>query len=188
VFNSGKVVEYWWPDPAHISDSDLVLKTSDVSAKADTAYVDIQDTATLNTSKAYIDSLTQQATEAIRGTAKIATTATAITGTNDTDYLTALKAVALYQDQHKSFKRSVSVSRGTAYLNEILFYMDNATSVTGIATTSINNVMVKTNLTDTYAAPSYPIAIPSASVLYIQFDYININYLNGSITITGREN
>lgn len=335
VFISGKVVEYWWPDPAHILDTDLVVKTADVSAKADITYVDAAissevtsrqnadttlqgnintntsaiaaevtartnadttlqgnintntsaiaaevtartnadiaeatarsngDAATLTSAKSYADGLlvsvykdcgnwdastgsfpatggtgtsgaikagnafevsvagtvagenfdvgdliralvdtpgqtltnwarsehnTQQATETLRGTAKIATNSTAIAGTNDTDFLTALKALALYQDQRKNFKRSASVSRGTAYLNEILFYIDNAASITSIATSGLTNILVKTSLAGTYAAPSYPIAVSSASVFYIQFDYSNTSYLNGSITIIGRDN
>lgn len=55
VFVSGKVVEYWWPDPAHIADSDLIIKSPDLSGKADTSYVDTQDASTLANARSYAD-------------------------------------------------------------------------------------------------------------------------------------
>jgi hypothetical protein len=45
VYISGVIVEYWWPTSGSVADGDLIVKTADLSGKADITYVDSQDTA-----------------------------------------------------------------------------------------------------------------------------------------------
>lgn len=131
---------------------------------------------------------TQQATVSQRGTAALSTSLQATTGTDDQTIMTPLKTAQQYADKKKNFVKSISVSRGTAYLNQIKVYFDAAASITSMPLFDVTNVLVKTTSGGTYAAPSYPIAIAASSVLYIQFDFSNTSDLTGCITIIGRDN
>jgi len=131
---------------------------------------------------------TQQATQTTRGTVKLATQATAIAATDDLTALTPLQGLALILDQKKNYFRNVSVSRGTPYGNETIMYYPNAGNITSIVLSNLTNAFYKTSAAGTYATLATPIAITSGTSLYIKFDYTDINNLNGSIAITGKDN
>jgi hypothetical protein len=131
---------------------------------------------------------TQQATQTTRGTLKLATQATAIAATDDLTALTPLQALALIQDQRKSYTKSSSLNGGTPFLNRFTVYYINAGVISGIVAAGITNILVKTTSGGTFAAPSLPITILAASTFFVQFDYSNSTDLNGNITITGKDN
>lgn len=131
---------------------------------------------------------TQQATQTTRGTAMIASTSDATTGTDDAKYMTAAKTQAQYVNNQKNYQIGAGLSRGNAFANEALFYITNAGNITAMAVSQITNIKVKTTLGGTYATPSYPIAVTAGSTFYVQFDFSNPAYLNGNIAITGKDN
>jgi len=132
----------------------------------------------------------QRATTSTSGYVQLATSAEAIAGTETNNPVTPATALALVLDQRKTYKKSISVSRGTPFMNEAVVYFDAASIISSIVGSQVTNIMVKTTVGGTYTtvASMLPLAMGSASSLFIQFDFSSSTFLNGAITINGKDN
>jgi hypothetical protein len=146
------------------------------------------DQATVGSNFYIVQGNVQRATQTTSGYVQLATSAEAVAGTDANKPLTPLTTLALVADQRKNYTKSISLSRGTQFLNEAIIYFPTAGSITSIVGIQITNILVKTSVGGTYAAASLPMPIASAGTLFIQFDYSSSTFLNGNITITGRDN
>ena len=134
------------------------------------------------------ESNTEQATETVRGTVALATSAEAVAATNDTKALTPLKGLALVVDQKKNYTQNISVTRGTAYANMLPFYYKNAGVISAINLTGVTNLTYATTAGGTQGAITLPLSVTAGQTLFYQFDFSNVNNLFGNLFITAKDN